>query len=80
MSAPSFPIFKEGRKAPVKIFLINGSKVWLDPEKAPANAIPYGNTKKVEAPAPVQDAEKVPEEPKAKKTPANKARKAGGNK
>lgn len=60
----------------MKIFLVNGSKVWLDPEKAPAGAIPFEQPKK--APEPV----KVPEEPetKAKKAPANKSRKAGGNK
>ena len=43
----------------MKIYEINGRKVWLDPAKAPADAATAN---------------------KAKKTPANKARKAGGNK
>ena len=61
----------------MKIYEINGRKVWLDPAAAPADAITMEQPKK-EQPKP----EPVQEEPKekAKKTPANKARKAGGNK
>lgn len=78
---PPFHNLEEGRKHPVKIFLVNGSKVWLDPETAPAEAIPYGKPKA----QPVKKAEpetKAQPEPvnKAKKTPANKSRKAGSNK
>jgi hypothetical protein len=78
LSAPSFPIFEEGRNAPVKIYEVNGRKVWLDPETAPAGAKPLEAPKKTQQAAP----EPVKEEPetKAKKTPANKSRKAGGNK
>lgn len=80
-SAPAFHNLEEGRKHPVKIFLVNGSKVWLDPETAPAEAIPYGKPKA----QPVKKAEpetKAQPEPanKAKKAPANKSRKAGSNK
>ena len=62
----------------MKIYTLNGRKVWLDPETAPAEAIPFEQPKKAQQIAP----EPVKEEPetKAKKAPANKARKAGGNK
>ena len=69
----------------MKIYEIDGRKVWLDPAKAPADAVPFG--KKPEAkpePEPVKEAPEVKAKPatanKAKKTPANKARKVGGNK
>ena len=70
----------------MKIFLLNGSKVWLDPETAPAEAIPLAKPKaEVKKPEPVKKEEpeqKAKPEPanKAKKAPANKARKAGSNK
>lgn len=51
----------------MKIYEVNGRKVWLDPKDAPADAIPVGKAK----PAPAN---------KAKKAPANKSRKAGSNK
>lgn len=62
----------------MKIYTVNGRKVWLDEKTAPANAVPLEQPKKTQQAAP----EPVKEEPetKAKKTPANKARKAGGNK
>ena len=65
-----------------KIYLLNRSKVWLDPETAPAEAIPLTRAKK---PAPVKV--EAPEEKakattanKAKKPTANKAKKSGGTK
>lgn len=66
----------------MKIYMLNGSKVWLDPETAPAEAIPYGKPKAV-APVKAEEPEqKAKPEPanKAKKAPANKSRKAGSNK
>ena len=70
----------------MKIFLLNGSKVWLDPETAPAEAIPYGKPKaepkKAEPEKKTEPEQKAKPEPanKAKKAPANKSRKAGSNK
>lgn len=70
----------------MKIYMLNGSKVWLDPETAPAEAIPYGKPKaepkKVEPIKEVEPEQKAKPEPanKAKKAPANKSRKAGANK
>lgn len=58
----------------MKIYELNGRKVWLDPKTAPAEAIPYGEPKKV---APVKKDE--PEE-KAAPVPANKAKKVTSNK
>ena len=66
----------------MKIYLLNGNKVWYDEATAPAEAIPYKAPKKRPAP-PVKTEEKPKaEEPKAKAkaTTANKARRAGGNK
>ena len=65
----------------MKIYVVDGRKVWLD--KAPEG---YEEPKKVE---PVKVEEKTEEakvepkaepKPKAKKAPANKVRKAGSNK
>lgn len=67
----------------MKIFLLHGQKVWLDPETAPAEAIPLGKPAKVAAPVKAEDTEakaKPAAANKAKKAPANKARKAGTNK
>lgn len=63
----------------MKIYIYKGSLVWFKEDEAPADAIPYAKPKKA-APAPAP--EKITEEPKAKakKTTANKARKAGANK
>lgn len=68
----------------MKIYLLNGAKVWLDEDTAPAEAIPYKKPK-AEKPAPVKITEpkaEPKEEPKAKAkaAPANKSRRAGGNK
>ena len=66
-----------------KIYLLNGSKVWLDPETAPAEAIPLGKPAKRVAPetsAEPEEKAKPATANKAKKATANKARKAGGNK
>lgn len=61
----------------MKIYIINGRKVWL--ENAPEGAVEYKPAKK---PAEHQETQETAQETakKAKKTPANKARKAGGNK
>lgn len=75
----------------MRIYTLNGQKVWLDPETAPAEAIPYGKPKaepkkaepkKVEPVKAEEPEQKAKPEPvnKAKKTPANKSRKAGSNK
>lgn len=70
----------------MKIYMLNGSKVWLDPETAPAEAIPYGKpkaeVKKAEPIKEVEPEQKAKPEPanKAKKPPVNKSRKAGANK
>lgn len=60
---------------PMEIYIVNGSKVWLDENNVPAGAVPYNI--KPEKKEPEQKAEP---ETKAKKAPANKARKAGSNK
>lgn len=62
----------------MKIYLLQGRKVWLTEDKAPAEAILLSKPEKV---APVK-AEAKEEEPelKAKPTPANKAKKAPANK
>lgn len=62
----------------MKIYEVNGRKVWLD--KAPEG---YEEPKKPEPVKVDPVTEKTPEkkvETKAKKTPANKAKKAGSNK
>lgn len=58
----------------MKIYLLNGRKVWLDENNLPNGAEPC-ETKKVE-----KNAEPAEVKTKARKTPANKARKAGSNK
>ena len=63
-----------------KIYLLNGSKVWLDPETAPAEAIPLSKTKKVEPVKEPEQKAKPATADKAKKATANKSRKAGSNK
>lgn len=74
---PFFSILKKGGMHPMEIFIVNGSKVWLDENNVPAGAVPYNSKPKKKEPE--QKAE--PEiETKAKKAPANKARKAGSNK
>lgn len=65
----------------MKIYEVNGRKVWLDPKDAPADAIPVGKAKA--APVKVEEPEekaKPATANKAKKAPANKSRKAGSNK
>lgn len=65
-----------------KIYLLNGSKVWLDPETAPAEAIPLTKPKKV-APVKTEEPEqkaKAETANKAKKPSANKSKKTGGTK
>lgn len=62
-----------------KIYLLNGNKVWLDPDTAPAEAIPLTKPKKAQAEQPAEKAQPAPAN-KAKKATANKARKAGSNK
>ena len=65
----------------MKIYLLNGNKVWLDEKTAPAEAIPF-RAPKTSKPAPVEKPkeDKPKAEAKAKATPANKSRRAGGNK
>jgi len=58
----------------MKIYTVNGRKVWLD--KAPEG---YEEPKK-EEPKKVEPVKAEEPETKAKKTTANKARKAGSNK
>ncbi len=58
----------------MKIYIVNGRKVWLD--KAPEG---YEEPKK-EEPKKVEPVKAEEPETKAKKTTANKARKAGSNK
>lgn len=63
----------------MKTYELNG-KLYRFPEgQAPAGAVLHGKSKPKQEPAPVTE---TPEEvkPKAKKAPANKARKAGANK
>ncbi len=60
----------------MKIYLLNGRKVWLDENNLPNGAEPC-ETKKVEKKA---EPAEVKTETKAKKVPSNKARKAGSNK
>ena len=71
----------------MKKYIVDGSLRWYEPGTEPANAIPVGKKKAVEKPIekvePVEPAEPVEApvvETKAKKKPANKARKAGANK
>ena len=67
----------------MKIYLLHGSKVWLDPETAPAEAIPLGKPAKKAAPVKADEPEakaKPASANKAKKATANKARKAGNTK
>jgi hypothetical protein len=61
----------------MKIYTVNGRKVWLD--KAPAG---YVEPKKVIEEAKTEEKAEPDPEPviKAKATPKNKARKAGSNK
>lgn len=59
----------------MKIYLVNGRKVWLDEKNLPEGAIPC-EPKRVEKAEPAE----VKTETKARKAPANKARKAGNNK
>lgn len=63
-----------------KIYLLNGSKVWLDPETAPAEAIPLSKTKKVEPVKEPEQKAKPATANKAKKATANKAKTSGGTK
>lgn len=67
----------------MKIFLLNGSKVWLDPETAPAEAIPLSKPKKEAKPVKAEEPE-VKAKPatanKAKKPTANKAKKGSASK
>ena len=58
----------------MKIYEVNGRKVWLD--KAPEG---YEEPKKVE-PKKAETKEEPKPETKAKKAPANQSRKAGSNK
>lgn len=65
----------------MKIYLVNGRKVWLDENNVPAGAVAYGAEKKVEKKVEKKaEPAEVKTETKAKKAPANKARKAGSNK
>lgn len=59
----------------MKIYTINGRKVWLD--KAPTGVT---ETIKAEDDKEIVKAEKAAPEAKAKKATANKSRKVGGNK
>lgn len=63
----------------MKIYELNGRKVWLDPKTAPAEAIPYGEPKK-EEPKKVAPVKKDETEEKAAPVPANKAKKVTSNK
>lgn len=62
---------------PMKIYYLNGSMVWLDPETAPIEAIPICKSKK---PVEVEEKAKPTTTTKAKKATANKSRKAADNK
>ena len=65
----------------MKIYLLNGNMVWLDEATAPAEAIPYRKPKTAKlAPAEKPKEDKPKAEAKAKPAPANKSRRAGGNK
>lgn len=57
----------------MKIYLYNGRKVWLDENNLPEGAVSC-------EPKRVEKAEPAEVKTKARKTPANKARKAGSNK
>lgn len=62
----------------MKIFFLNGRKVWLDEKNLPDGAVACGVEKKEQEKT--EPAKEVKIETKAKKAPANKARKAGSNK
>lgn len=65
----------------MKIYSVNGRKVWLDENNVPAGAVLCESKKKVEKAEPIEaDVEEAVVVTKARRATSNKARKAGSNK